>query len=238
MGTRAKYPRTSYLPWSAALPDTSNGEDRILSEDELKNLLKGEIVITEKMDGENVTVYSDSWHARSLDSNRRIDQDMMSGIASRFMYAVPTYYRIHGEYLFARHSIHYQHLECYFQVFAISDILTGMVLSWEKTVDLVESIHFGTGAPICMVPVLSIPTIHDDQDISWITAMNDLIAITNGENYNGDPKEGYVIRNADEFPFSELSKNVAKYVRMNHVQTDDHWRNQPLVKNLLEKGKR
>lgn len=35
---------------------------------------------------------------------------------------------------------------------------------------------------------------------------------------------GVVIRNADSFPIDDFQKNVVKYVRENHVQTDSHWR--------------
>lgn len=35
--------------------------------------------------------------------------------------------------------------------------------------------------------------------------------------------EGFVIRNIDEFKYEDFSKNVGKYVRANHVQTDEHW---------------
>ena len=40
----------------------------------------------------------------------------------------------------------------------------------------------------------------------------------------GGKKEGLVIRIADKFSVGEFDKNVAKYVRANHVQTDSHWR--------------
>lgn len=40
----------------------------------------------------------------------------------------------------------------------------------------------------------------------------------------GDTIEGIVIRNADSFPLEDFSKNVVKYVRKNHVQTDEHWK--------------
>ena len=39
-----------------------------------------------------------------------------------------------------------------------------------------------------------------------------------------------MIHNANEFPISDFSKHVAKYVRANHVQTDKHWR-ETWVKN-------
>ena len=35
--------------------------------------------------------------------------------------------------------------------------------------------------------------------------------------------EGFVVRNEDSFAYEDFSKNVAKYVRKNHVQTDEHW---------------
>ena len=35
--------------------------------------------------------------------------------------------------------------------------------------------------------------------------------------------EGFVIRNIDQFKYEDFSKNVGKYVRSNHVQTDEHW---------------
>src|SRR6185312_11746046 len=42
-------------------------------------------------------------------------------------------------------------------------------------------------------------------------------------------QEGIVLRSAGEFEFSEFSSNVAKWVRKNHVQTDEHWALGPIV---------
>ena len=39
----------------------------------------------------------------------------------------------------------------------------------------------------------------------------------------GDTKEGVVIRKTSSFNNEDFSKNVCKYVRANHVQTDEHW---------------
>jgi hypothetical protein len=39
----------------------------------------------------------------------------------------------------------------------------------------------------------------------------------------GSHIEGYVVRNADSFSMGDYGKNVAKYVRKGHIQTDDHW---------------
>lgn len=38
-----------------------------------------------------------------------------------------------------------------------------------------------------------------------------------------DDVEGFVVRNADRFTFNEFAQNVGKYVRANHVLTDENW---------------
>jgi len=45
--------------------------------------------------------------------------------------------------------------------------------------------------------------------------------------------EGIVVRNADSFPMADFNKNIVKYVRPDHVQTDEHWSQQPIVRNEL-----
>lgn len=36
-------------------------------------------------------------------------------------------------------------------------------------------------------------------------------------------REGIVMRITDSFPIIEFPRCVCKYVRANHVQTDEHW---------------
>lgn len=59
---KMKYPRTMHLPWSRGYTD----DDKILRATD--HFAGQEVVITEKMDGENTTMYPDFIHARSLDS--------------------------------------------------------------------------------------------------------------------------------------------------------------------------
>ena len=47
-------------------------------------------------------------------------------------------------------------------------------------------------------------------------------------------QEGYVIRTVSGFAYEDFNKHVAKYVRKNHVQTDQHWLNQVMVPNKLK----
>lgn len=59
-GKYIKYPRTYHLPFSLG----KTNDDKVLSNtDHFKGKM---VVITEKMDGENTTLYSDYLHARSL----------------------------------------------------------------------------------------------------------------------------------------------------------------------------
>ena len=54
-----KYPRTPHLPTSPGLTN----DDRIIKD--LSLLERSQVVITEKMDGENTTISRDYIHARS-----------------------------------------------------------------------------------------------------------------------------------------------------------------------------
>jgi len=49
---RVKYPRTPHLPWS---PGASSDDVRHLNIDHFKNK---QVVVTEKMDGENTSLYT------------------------------------------------------------------------------------------------------------------------------------------------------------------------------------
>ena len=49
----------------------------------------------------------------------------------------------------------------------------------------------------------------------------------------GDTREGVVIRIADEFSIDDFSKCVCKWVRPNHVTTDEHWTKHWVKANLI-----
>jgi hypothetical protein len=46
--------------------------------------------------------------------------------------------------------------------------------------------------------------------------------------------EGIVIRTTMGFNYDNFNRCVAKYVRPNHVQTDDHWSQSEIMKNKLK----
>jgi RNA ligase len=95
-----KYPRTYHLPWSEGIQD----DDRTL--ESLDAFAGRRVVVTEKMDGENTSLYRDHLHARSLDGRHHPSRNWVKQFWSRLRADIPEGWRICGENLYARHSIH------------------------------------------------------------------------------------------------------------------------------------
>ena len=123
-----KYPRTPHLPWS---PGASSDDVWI---DTFALFEGSEVVITEKMDGENTTLYADHIHARSLDSRHHPSRSWVKGLHQSIAHLIPAGWRICGENLYARHSVGYEALPSYFMVFSIWDE-HNHCLGWEQTVE-------------------------------------------------------------------------------------------------------
>jgi hypothetical protein len=204
---RVKYPRTYHLPSSPG----ATKDDRKLSN--VSQFEKQDVVVTVKMDGENTTMYRDGLHARSLSYSPHPSRDRVKALHASIAHEIPPTWRICGENLYAKHSIHYQHLQSYFQVFSIWDGLR--CLAWDETVEWASMLNLRT------VPVLYRGT----EFVPWTP---------DGQKHNGDEMEGYVARLAREFRYSEFRNAVAKYVRADHVQTHGHWMRDQVVPNEVE----
>jgi len=46
--------------------------------------------------------------------------------------------------------------------------------------------------------------------------------------------EGYVVRKTEAFSYADFNRSVAKWVRKNHVQTDQHWMHAEVTPNKLK----
>lgn len=210
--TLTKYPPTWHLPWSQGYKPTT---DKVLKNAD--HFLGKQVVVTEKMDGENCTMYhGGKCHARSLDSGYHASRTVVRKIAGEVGHLIPEGWRVCGENMFAKHSIFYDNLEAYFLVFSVWDD-TNTCLSWLDTVEFCDRLNLRT-VPIEMLG----PWDEDDKEL-----------LHAGQDWT--KKEGYVIRLRDSFHFSDFDKSLAKFVRKNHVQTDEHWLRQPLVQNQLIK---
>lgn len=224
---RVHYPRTPHLPWSpgAAADDVRTGD--------LSGLAGAEVVVTEKLDGENTTLYRDGLHARSLDSAHHPSRAWVKGLQGRVAPRIPAGWRICGENLFARHSIPYTELESWFYGFSVwtggePDGRDGggnggpsnarndgrdHCLDWDDTVRFLRRLGIPT-------PRVLWRGRYDERALRALRL--DL-----------DRQEGYVVRTVRGFPRAEFGERVAKWVRPRHVRTDTHWMHAAVVENGL-----
>ena len=200
-----KYPRTYHLPWSKGI----SSDDKIISS--LSNFIGKEIVVTEKMDGENTTMTRNKCYARSLDSVSHESRTWVKSQWAKLSYFIPESYRVCGENLYAKHSIFYMDLKSYFYGFSIWE--NDRCLSWDDT------LMWFTLLDIVSVPVLY-RGVYDEDTIKRISIDENI-------------QEGYVVRITHEFNISDFPICVGKYVRKNHVNTNEHWMNQKIIPNKL-----
>lgn len=207
--TLIKYPRTFHLPWSPGM----TSDDKVIPD---TTIFHGkEIIVTEKMDGENTTLRKECTHARSLDSRNHVSRAWVKQLHGQIGYLIPDGWRICGENLFAQHSIAYDNLNSYFTVFAIFDE-NNICLSWDDLVTFCQTLD------LTIVPVL----YRGKYDEKMLHSFSKQLRPN---------QEGYVVRVAEAFSQDNFATSVAKYVRANHVQTDQHWMHSNVVQNGLKK---
>jgi hypothetical protein len=196
---QVKYPRTHHLPWSEGM----HNDDRMLKT--LEHFLGKEVVVTVKKDGENTSMYSDFYHARSIDGRSHSSRDWVKNMWGKIRNDIPVGWRICGENLYAQHSIVYEDLLSYFYGFSIWNE-RNKCLSWDETLE-----YF---ALLGITPVEELYRgVFDERLIRGL--------------YNSKTDwatcEGYVVRLAGEFDYRDFRHSVAKFVRKGHVQTSKHW---------------
>ncbi|MGW0964145.1 RNA ligase family protein [Streptomyces gelaticus] len=205
---RTHYPRTAHLPWS---PGATSDDVRIAG---LAALTGREVVVTEKLDGENTTLYADGLHARSLDSAHHPSRGWVKALQGRVGARIPGGWRVCGENMFARHSIPYDDLESFFYGFSVWD--GERCLDWDRTVVFLR----GLGIP---VPPVLWRGVFDARAERALRALKP----------DTGRQEGYVVRPVDGFGAADFGRLVAKWVRPGHVQTGTHWMHAAVVENGL-----
>lgn len=215
-----KYPRTFHLPWSPGV----NRDDRTMSD---VSVFDGqEVIICEKLDGENTTWHPYHIHARSIDTDSHSSRNWVKNLHAQKGYQIPTDWRVCGENMFQKHAIHYTKengnpLETYFYMFSIWDD-RNVCLSWEETEEWSELLD------LTLVPVF----------YKGIWSMDVIEELNKKMDSNPNTIEGYVVRLAREYHYSEFRNVCGKYVRENHVQNNHgHWKQQKIIPNeMVKKG--
>ena len=202
-----KYPRTFHVPWS----QEGRKDDKYLVD--MSHFVGKRVIVSEKMDGENTTLYNGYIHARSINSGPHPSRKWVKGLWGRINWEIPDRWRICGENLFARHTISYENLEGYFLGFSIWDE-RNECLGWDETLQYFD-----------LLGIKSVPVLYD--------GIFDEEALRNLKP-DGIQSEGWIIRLADSFPYRDFKWSVAKYVGEHFVLPHGKWSQGKITENGLK----
>lgn len=206
-----KYPRTHHLPWSPGI----NDDDRVLRS--LEAFVGRRVVVTEKMDGENTTLYRDYLHARSVDGRGHPTRSWVKQFWNKISSDIPSGWRICGENLYALHSIQYNDLSSYFMGFSVWNE-SNLCLGWDETLEWFD-----------LLGITAVPILYDG-----IYNENTIRSLWDERNWASS--EGYVLRLAEPIHYADFRNKCGKFVRPGHIQTIKHWMHgQPVKCNHLKR---
>lgn len=233
-GTFVKYPRTPHLFGSRGTED-----DKHLGQVESAELLADpSLVVEEKLDGTNVGIHFTAAGRMALQCRgHEITQGMHpqydlfkqwttvkrpvleAMLSDRFI--------LFGEWLYARHSLHYRRLPHYFFEFDIHDKLVGTFLDLEARLGMLD----GTG-------IVTVPVVH--RGALGEQELRALIAPSRFESVFTDPvtgredalMEGLYLRTEGGGHVTRRAKLVRpEFVEA--IKRSEHWQHQAVVPNLL-----
>jgi hypothetical protein len=220
LNERIKYPKTMHLPWSPGLMN----DDRLI--ESLDGFKRKRVVVTAKMDGENCTMYRDAIHARSLDAAfTHPSRAWVRALHGQIKHDIPEGWRLCGENMYAQHSIKYTGLPSYFLLFSIWNeknecLAWPETQEWAKLLGLVTVPHFladmGDGL---------------GHSVEWCDALVTWLKTMPFPPKYSTELEGYVVRTEHGFHYDDFHRYIAKYVRKNHIQTDEHWMSKQVIPN-------
>lgn len=171
-----------------------------------------EVIITEKLDGGNVSLANGEVYARSNVEPSHAGWMAMVRKYHAWKTVGLTDLTFYGEDIAARHSLPYSvSRDQTYYVFAALGV-DGVWRSWD---DLTVLSH---RYDLAMVPQLFRGKFNSTNEITkWFTGH-----LKEPSTY-GVEREGFVMRIADAFRNEDFFESVCKFVRPNHVTTDQHW---------------
>lgn len=248
-----KYPRTPHIEGSRLGPG-----DKDMSQIPFSCIAGKEIVVEEKCDGANSAISFDGNGTLLLQSRghyltggyREKHYNLLKQWATlhrdAFFDVLSSRYIIYGEWMYAKHTIFYDHLPHYFLEFDIYDRATGQFLDTPSRHKLLE------GLPIVSVPVLKDSCFKTLTEITSLIGQSEFIKdghIGRLWEYCKKTGEDAEKRCGETDPttlmeglYIKIERNgevVArmKFVRRSFLQcvglSDSHWLSRPIVPNQL-----
>ncbi len=215
----AKYPRSLHLPWS---PGGTSDDKRMA---DVSSLLDVPLVITEKCDGSNLTYTRTSVFSRSHSGPPGHPSfDLAKATHARIAHELSLGLSLFCEYCYAVHSITYGALPDYSLVFGARDDREGRWWDWDMVVAQAADLGLPT------VPELYRGGVSTVRELEALT-----LSLAAQPSVFGGPREGVVVRHAGEFRDADFQRSLAKWVRHDHVTTDEHWMHQSIRAQKLAK---
>ncbi|WP_394826645.1 RNA ligase family protein [Pendulispora albinea] len=216
----SKYPRSFHLPWS---PGGTSDDKRLR---DVSGLLGVPVVVTEKCDGSNLTYTRQNVFSRShAGPPSHKSFDLAKATHARLRHLISEGTSIFCEYCYAVHSIPYEALPDYSLVFGVRDDEGERWWEWDRVAAQAADLGLPT------VPVLFRGVLAKERDLQELTE-----ELSAEPSVFGGTREGIVVRRAASFSSAEFSKSLAKWVRKDHVTTDEHWMHQNITPQRLRAG--
>lgn len=219
-----RYPRTPHLAW---LGDGAPRGDKILDRQAADELLSGEALVEEKVDGASIGISIGPDGRLRVQNRGQYLAEPYTGQFSRLrawlgqrrialLDKLQADRILFGEWCAARHSLDYDRLPDWFLAFDVYDRTEGKFWSSDRRDALAESMSIST-----------VPAIHRGKtDLSALVRMLD----DSASRYRDGPPEGFVVRKQSP-QWCELR---AKLVRAEFVQAiDGHWRGRAIEWNRV-----
>jgi len=231
-----KYPRTPHLSGSRGTEDDKHLGTKATA----AFLADPSLVIEEKLDGTNVGIHFTSEGRLVLQCRGHEIGEGMHPQYDLFKHwtavkrpvlesMLEDRYLLFGEWLRARHSVHYRALPHYFFEFDIYDKEAGIFLSLERRLERLD----GTG--IQTVPVLHRGSIEPGRLPSLVTESAFGAVFTRADGRSDHRMEGLYLRTED----AGAVTGRAKFVRPEFIEAvcrSAHWQYQEMVPNELAEG--
>ena len=210
MSTPPKYPSTPHWPWS----QTVHRDDTVL--DDPSAFVGVPVVVTEKIDGGNTCLWNGDVYARSVAAPSEGGWMAMVKKHHGWKTNAPQFTDIafYGEDIYGIHSIEYEPVreDQTYRLFAVR--IKDVFVSWPSLEN--HALH---SLNVPAAPVVFAGEFDSTEAITRFFE-NELREPSS----LGGEREGFVMRREHSFLAEDFRTNVCKYVRPNHVQTDQHWR--------------
>lgn len=210
-----KYNRSYHLYFSENLQNDDRKAETI------ETLLNVPIVITEKLDGSNTCFTKNHVFGRSHAAPTKNPWDVkVRELHSVLKHSIDEGLYLFGEGMEAVHSIEYKKLTSCFYLFGAR--FEDDWLSWDD-IELYAGV-----LNIPTVPVLFKGTFNTEKELK-----EHIIHLSKQPSELDGEREGLVIRVSNSFNNEKFSSHLQKFVRKNHVRTDEHWQRNWKKANIM-----